>query len=219
MSTRTYPAVAMLGTGGVHVVMLLLLGGLLARQTPITPPELPALQLVSAAQEAPPKPVAQAQSPKPAARTPETRRQSRQPEPVRPAPVVKPAPAPAAAQPAANSVTTAPPAPAATEAAPAPAAPVQEPLYKGAYLDNPKPVYPPLSVELSETGIVRLTVHVSAEGLPTAVSVAHSSGFPRLDRAAVTAVQRWKFVPAKRGKEPIAYTFIVPVEFSLKTKP
>ncbi|WP_199054379.1 energy transducer TonB [Aquitalea sp. ASV15] len=102
----------------------------------------------------------------------------------------------------------------ATPAAPAPV--VQEPLYRGGYLNNPKPIYPPLSIEMEETGTVRLRVQVSAQGLPLAVELEQTSGFPRLDRAALTAVRGWKFTPAKRGDEAIPYTFIVPVQFSLK---
>jgi len=102
-----------------------------------------------------------------------------------------------------------PPTPAATEA-------VHEPLYSGGYLNNPKPAYPALSQELGETGTTRLRVHVSAQGLPLAVSLEQSSGFPRLDRAALNAVRDWKFLPARRGDEAIPYTFIIPVEFSLK---
>ncbi|MTD33155.1 energy transducer TonB [Paludibacterium denitrificans] len=93
---------------------------------------------------------------------------------------------------------------------------MHEPLYRGGYLNNPKPLYPPLSLELAEQGTVRLRVQVSAQGWPSVVELAQSSGFPRLDRAALTAVRRWKFVPARQGDEAIPYTFIVPVEFSLK---
>ncbi|MDE1713942.1 energy transducer TonB (plasmid) [Chromobacterium amazonense] len=94
---------------------------------------------------------------------------------------------------------------------------ITEPLARGGYLNNPAPAYPSQSQEDGEAGTVRLRVHVSAQGLPLDVAVQDSSGFPRLDRAALAAVKRWRFIPAKRGDEPIAYTFVVPVEFSLKS--
>ncbi len=64
-------------------------------------------------------------------------------------------------------------------------------MYRGGYLNNPKPIYPPLSIEMEETGTVRLRVQVSAQGLPLAVELEQTSGFPRLDRAALTAVRGW----------------------------
>ncbi|MDF0605504.1 energy transducer TonB [Neisseriaceae bacterium TC5R-5] len=94
---------------------------------------------------------------------------------------------------------------------------VTEPLYRGAYLNNPKPQYPPLSIEENETGTVHLRVLISAQGLPQDVSLASSSGFSRLDRAALNAVKKWRFIPAKRGNEAIPYSYTIPVEFSLKS--
>nr|WP_255496626.1 energy transducer TonB [Aquitalea sp. LB_tupeE] len=153
-----------------------------------------------------------------------------EPKPATPRPVAKTAAKPRAQPVAHSSVAPSPSAPAAeannnvaaaatatpAPPTPAPAPHVQEPLYRGGYLNNPKPTYPPLSIEMEETGTVRLRVQVSAQGLPVSVELEHSSGFPRLDRAAQTAVRGWKFIPAKRGDEAIPYTFIVPVEFSLK---
>ncbi|AXK40828.1 energy transducer TonB [Crenobacter cavernae] len=90
------------------------------------------------------------------------------------------------------------------------------PTHKGGYLNNPRPAYPPLSVELGEEGKVLLRVHVSVDGRAESADVERSSGFPRLDRAALTAVRGWRFVPARRGDEPIAFTYTVPLDFSIK---
>lgn len=92
----------------------------------------------------------------------------------------------------------------------------RKPYFRGRQLNNPKPVYPAQSIEEGETGTVRLRVHVSAQGQPLDVALATSSGFPRLDNAALEAVKRWRFVPAQRGGKPIPYAFLVPIEFSLK---
>lgn len=91
------------------------------------------------------------------------------------------------------------------------------PQYRGDYLHNPKPAYPPLSLELAEQGVVELRVAVSAAGEATSVELFRSSGFPRLDRAAREAVTRWRFIPARLGSQSVAHSFVVPVHFSLKT--
>lgn len=225
-SSDTAPATgAVLGSCGLHALALLLVTGLLASQTAVQLPRLdslPAMTLAapSAVTAPAPAPSVQKARPHPAAK----------PTPARPvlAPTPKPTPvaptqaraAAATAKPAsAEHPDTAPTSPATAASAattPAPTPVVHEPLYRGGYLNNPKPLYPPLSVEMEESGTVRLRVQVSAQGLPVSVELEQSSGFPRLDRAALTAVRGWKFIPAKRGDEAIPYTFIVPVQFSLK---
>ena len=50
-----------------------------------------------------------------------------------------------------------------------------------------EPVYPPASRRLDEHGAVRLRVLVDERGRPREVQIAKSSGFERLDQAAVTA--------------------------------
>ncbi|MCG9056408.1 energy transducer TonB [Laribacter hongkongensis] len=91
------------------------------------------------------------------------------------------------------------------------------PSFTADYLANPAPAYPPLSQELGESGQVRLRVAVDASGAPSQVEIAESSGFTRLDRAALSAVKRWRFVPARRGSEAVAGRVIVPIHFNLKT--
>jgi protein TonB len=80
--------------------------------------------------------------------------------------------------------------------------------------DRP-PVYPETARRRGQQGRVLLQVNVSAEGLPVTVSVAQSSGYPSLDAAALTAVQRWRFVPATRAGAPVAASAEVPVRFRL----
>lgn len=114
-----------------------------------------------------------------------------------------------------------PPAPAVVEMPAAPAAPPAPPMVTAArfdadYLSNPKPVYPPASRRLGEEGKVVLRVQVSPEGLPLMVEVKHSCGFPRLDESARMAVERWRFVPARRGSEAIEAWVAVPIVFSLQ---
>jgi protein TonB len=63
---------------------------------------------------------------------------------------------------------------------------------------------------------VLLVVRVSAQGQAESVQVRQSSGFERLDEAAMAAVRQWRFVPARRGEEPIAASVLVPLVFKLE---
>lgn len=114
-----------------------------------------------------------------------------------------------------SAVAEAPVASRSEPAPPAPPAPVVPPTHIGGHLGNPRPAYPPLSIELGEAGAVGLRVAVGADGRAQEVSVARSSGFPRLDRAALQAVRNWRFRPATRGGEAIPYTYVFNVDFDL----
>lgn len=83
------------------------------------------------------------------------------------------------------------------------------------YLQNPKPVYPAMSRRLGEEGKIVLRVRVSRDGLPLTVEISQSSGFTRLDEAAKSAVERWRFVPARQGDAPVEATVLVPLNFTL----
>lgn len=86
-----------------------------------------------------------------------------------------------------------------------------------AYAHNPKPPYPLLSRRLGEEGMVKLSVLVAADGSVAEVTVAKSSGYPRLDRAALETVQTtWRFAPARADGRPVAARVIVPIEFKLE---
>jgi protein TonB len=69
------------------------------------------------------------------------------------------------------------------------------------------PTYPPASRRAGEQGTVRLKVLVDTNGRASNVAVTQSSGFPRLDEAAIEAVRKWRFVAATDGTNKIqAYT-------------
>lgn len=127
------------------------------------------------------------------------------------------APAEVAATPAPQPETVAPAAAAVPQpsASPAPAAPVQPPRSDAAFLNNRAPAYPALSRRLREQGRVVLNVHVLADGSVDDVKLHLSSGFARLDDAALAAVRGWKFVPARRGDEAVALWHTLPLSFSL----
>lgn len=122
-------------------------------------------------------------------------------------------PSPPAQAPVAAVAAAAPPPPTAVETVSLPA--FEPPRFSAAYLDNPKPIYPPASRRLGEEGKVILRVHVLPDGRPESVEIKASSGFPRLDEAARAAVEKWRFIPARRGEEAVAAWVVVPIVFSL----
>ncbi len=99
--------------------------------------------------------------------------------------------------------------------APEPA--IEPPSFGAAYLNNPAPAYPMSARRMGEQGKVLLKVLVSEEGKATTVQVDRSSGHSKLDEAAVEAVKKWSFVPAKRSNKPMSAYVLVPINFSLNS--
>ena len=95
------------------------------------------------------------------------------------------------------------------------AEPYSEANFSANYGTNPKPKYPAIARSRGWQGKVLLRVKVTADGLSEAVTVHQSSGHDALDESAVAAVEKWKFIPAKRGNTAVACTVIVPIIFTL----
>lgn len=110
-------------------------------------------------------------------------------------------------------------APVVVEKAASKSAPIEEklelPKFGVAYLNNPAPDYPGMAKRAGEEGRVLLQVLVSADGAAESVELEMSSGFERLDNAAIAAVSRWRFVPARKGGQALSAYVIVPIKFSL----
>ena len=87
------------------------------------------------------------------------------------------------------------------------------------YHTNPRPDYPLPSLRRREEGIVLLDVQVQADGTPAAIALNRSCGHPLLDRAALDAVRRWTFEPARAAGLPVASLIVIPVRFSLAEQP
>ncbi|HMN44471.1 MAG TPA: energy transducer TonB [Povalibacter sp.] len=67
-----------------------------------------------------------------------------------------------------------------------------------------QPEYPPSSRRAGETGTVVLEVYVMENGRAGDVRVKQSSGFPKLDEAAVREVKRsWRLVPGTENGKPV----------------
>jgi periplasmic protein TonB len=144
------------------------------------------------------------------------------PAPAEPAILATPAPDAARAVAPASSLPPAlpspsPPAPPVAAAPPAPAAPpaVQLPSSDADYLQNPKPPYPPMSRRLGEQGTTTLRVLIGVDGQPQRAEVTQSSGFDRLDQAAMATAMRWRYVPGKRGGVVEAMWVSVPIIWTL----
>ena len=167
-------------------------------------PPAPKIRPVPPAPPTPPKPVkraeAKAPAPQPLAISDPT------PSPNAPTGATTPQPAPA---PIAAAVAVAPATP------PSPPA-IQLPSSDASYLQNPKPPYPALSRRLNEQGKTTVRVMIGADGLPQRAEVAKSSGFDRLDQAALATVMRWRYVPGKRGGVAEAMWFNVPINWVLE---
>ena len=94
--------------------------------------------------------------------------------------------------------------------------PVQLPSSDADYLQNPAPPYPSLSKRLNEQGKTIIKVLIGADGLPQRAEIVRSSGFERLDQAALATVMRWRYVPGKRGGVAEAMWFNVPINWVLE---
>jgi protein TonB len=127
-------------------------------------------------------------------------------------------PAPAIAHLKATSVAGAPPA---TGDAGAPVAQRADATTAPAHVQHVEyarfepPVYPPLSRRLGEQGLVVVRVQIDETGRPVEVTVSVSSGFPRLDEAAIAAVRRARFVPHSEGGRARPAYALVPIRFDL----
>ena len=131
-----------------------------------------------------------------------------------PVPITKPVAEQAVQQ---APVAVAPPA----SPTPAPAQPVVEPplelpRYNVAYLSNPPPAYPLSARRRSIEGTVLVRAEIAAGGECQRVELKKSSGADTLDQAALEAVKKWRFVPAKRGSQAVVAWVEVPITFKLE---
>lgn len=143
------------------------------------------------------------------------------PEPAPNAPaalVAPPAPLPPIQTPVAQEVraAAAPPAPAPVVQRPAAPPQVELPSSDADYLQNPQPVYPPMSKRLNEQGTVLVRVLIGTDGTAQKAEIQQSSNFDRLDQAALSTVLKWRYVPGKRGGKPETMWFTVPIAWVLK---
>ena len=113
---------------------------------------------------------------------------------------------------ATNAITTGPKQAPKAEAAPAATVPPRS---------NPRrpvtqPEYPPTSKRLGEAGTVVMLLTVNEEGKVTDAKIDQSSGFERLDEAAVKeALRAWKLLPGTVGGKPVTMQYRFRVTFKI----
>ena len=131
-------------------------------------------------------------------------------------PVVPVATAPAIVVPPPTPGPPAPAAPAVVAAAPpAPPAPVIPPDVDAATGRNIPPDYPIESRRRREQGTVRLRVVITPDGRVKTIEVARSSGFDRLDQAALRAVRAWLFRPGTQAGVAVEAVGALSIPFRL----
>lgn len=113
----------------------------------------------------------------------------------------------------------APPPPAVVVAAAPKAAAVSAPVsvdLSTKLVSGKPPRYPIESRRHKEQGTVVLRLTLGLDGGVEAISVAQSSGFDRLDQAALDAVRRWRWSPTLQGGQPVQVRGMVPIPFVLQ---
>ncbi|WP_307253465.1 energy transducer TonB [Paraburkholderia graminis] len=225
MNPRVLTATALVAA--VHVALLAVI--LTLRHDPVQP----ALESrVMTAQLLPPAPVAapaavQSVAPPPPTPTPPVHSKPK----VQPKPTPKPTPAPLREAPAPSPVTVAPPepaAPAAAAAPPTPAAPAAPAIGRQtmeisapknvSHLDCniAKPDYPALSRRRGETGTAYVKFVVGLTGKLENIELKKSSGFSRLDDAALAAAHASACKPYLEDGQPIRAAYTQPYNFNLE---
>ncbi|HHW4680114.1 MAG TPA: energy transducer TonB [Xylella taiwanensis] len=105
-----------------------------------------------------------------------------------------------------------------TTAAPAPTTAATTPINQPTPLPGqmPPPEYPADAAARGDHGTVTVRVLVDAEGAPSGVEMAKSSGSRELDNAALQTVRGWRFKPARNSNDqPVPGSLEIPFEFNL----
>ena len=213
-------SVALLVSAGVHAGLYHHFAGLSSKaRQPDTPPRvmlsLIAAPVIASAPEPGPAPVAPVEPTPLAVETPppkprsEPKRVVNSPQPKR----IKTAPAPPEPREIPQIIANVE----SPAAAPPVAAdlPFEPPRADAAYLKNPPPSYPSLLLRRGVEGTVLLNARILDDGRCDEVHVKQSSGFDLFDKAALSAVKRWRFLPARKGTEAVVAWVEVPVAFEI----
>lgn len=100
--------------------------------------------------------------------------------------------------------------------APAPAAPVARDDLSSSMIHAPPPRYPHESRRKREQGTVVLAVTLGTDGSVEDIRIARSSGYSRLDDAALGAVRKWRWSPTLSGGVAVRVRGTVEIPFVLR---
>ncbi|MDE1916253.1 MAG: energy transducer TonB [Sphingomonadales bacterium] len=139
-----------------------------------------------------------------------------QPAMASPAPIAPVALSPAPAAPAPPMVEAPPAPPAAPPAPPKASGPAEGGDISTRMLSFVAPTYPLESRRMREEGTVTLSLLLSLDGRVSEISVSGSSGFARLDKAALEAVRKWRWAPVMRNGEAVMVRGTVKIPFLIK---
>jgi len=81
-----------------------------------------------------------------------------------------------------------------------------------------EPVYPPRALRLHREGKVLLRLEIDRSGKLLSATVVETAGYG-FDDSALEAVRRARLAPATKGGRPIACVALLPVSFTLATRP
>ncbi len=84
------------------------------------------------------------------------------------------------------------------------------------YQINPPPKYPRRARRMGLEGRVMLEVLISAKGQVDELRVLQSSGHKVLDRAALSAVRKWRFEPGTKDGRKNKMWVRIPIHFDLQ---
>lgn len=210
MSSKHSSLISLLLVTGVHVGVLAAVVMSTSDPVPvdIIQPTIQGVIVMAEPEAAPPPP--EPPPPPPPEKKPEPK-----PKP-KPKPVPKAPPSERAVKaPEPEPTPSPPPVEKPAEPKPAAPAPVLPPRADAGQISNPAPAYPSLSRRLREEGLVVLEILILTDGSVGEIKLKASSGFKRLDDAAINAVKRWRYQPATQGGKAIDFWYEQPLEFNL----
>ncbi|WP_286296126.1 energy transducer TonB [Polynucleobacter sp. TUM22923] len=90
------------------------------------------------------------------------------------------------------------------------------PLSQRGILANPQPPYPIASRRMGEQGFVELRMCINRQGLVDGLTLVKSSGFSRLDHAALETIKEWRFSTSGPKGSGASECYRLPIHFTLE---
>ena len=84
------------------------------------------------------------------------------------------------------------------------------------YRKAPIPTYPMASKRLGETGETLVRVLIDQEGVAQRWVIEQSSGYERLDEAAIASIREASFYPYTENDTPLSAWVVIPISFNLR---